>query len=766
MQFWIKIQKSDKVVELKDPSFIQKAINVGKLTSDDLLGKSPDGPWSRLDQIRGLRFPTEQSDGNNTLVVSGKPSLVPTFSGIFRKGAKSLQKVSKSARNAFDNVIAETQRVVDDKDRITITESAKLGRAADRVDWVIPDPNVAPVHAELQVKNGQLCIADMKSRYGTFVNGNRLPPNTFHELNDDDAFQIGGATFTVSGTTIISATRTDHAHLECINLTRVVNTEEGGSKVILSNVTLSIPPKSFVVFIGPSGSGKSTLLNALNGRATATSGTVLLNKENLYENYNRLRSRIANVPQKDVLHFDLPLRDSLSYTAGLKLPHDMNRSEKEAAIDRAISEVGMEVLQSEAMQKYSGGQVKRASVAHEILSNPSLVCVDEATSGLDEHSDREIMGLMRDIADGGKTILCITHNLGNVLEFCDTLVIMAEGGFLAFIGSPNEAIKYFGIDNLSDLYLRLKDKPGQVWGDEWTLHHSLESASGELNKNSDRGQVAIQRESISSLQHVGFMLRHGAVILQRIRALALRDTTSLAVMLLQPALVFLVIWMLFGSMDADVPGQATVGFLLVISAFWFGCSNSAKEIVKESGVFQKERHAGLNAVGYLGAKAVWLVAMTLIQAIGLFFCTKVATGLDIPIFEGVVLLSGISFCGVALGLYISAFAKNTDVAVSAVPLAIIPQVVLGGHLMAPDGLAEIVSWLVIPCYWAYGILCDSFVNSEYSGLVSGNLYSAENVIVSLGVVLITSLILLTLSAFKLSGIKVGGELMKLGDVRK
>ncbi len=120
---------------------------------------------------------------------------------------------------------------------------------------------------------------------------------------------------------------------------------------------------------------------------------------------------------------------------------------------------------------YSGGQVKRASVAHEILSKPSLICVDEATSGLDEHSDREIMGLLREIADRGKTILCITHNLANVQEFCDTVVVMAANGHLAFVGRPHDALTYFSIESLSELYIRLKEELAKNGGKSG--NHSL-----------------------------------------------------------------------------------------------------------------------------------------------------------------------------------------------------------------------------------------------------------------------------------------------------
>jgi len=761
MLLWIKIFESGKVLEVKDPAFIQKAIDVGKLGPQDLIGKDIAGPWNRLDSVDGLVF----NVSNNEAYGIGAPQ--PKQQSKFRSLTNFFRRGATSARQALDNAVAETQRAVDDKDRIIISESVTIGRSAEYSEWVVPDPHVAAAHSRVTNENGVLTVTGLKSQLGTLVNGQILRTKKPHVLSDGDLLQIGSAGFTVDGISLLSTARTDHAHIECEALTRVVDTEDGKKKTILNNVSLNIPPKSFVVLLGPSGSGKSTLLNAINGRTTATTGDVWLNKADLYENYNRLRSRIANVPQKDILHFELPLETSLAFTAALKLPNDMGASEKSQAVKQALTEVGMHALKTESMKKYSGGQIKRASVAHEILSNPSLVCVDEATSGLDEHSDREIMSLLRDIADGGKTILCITHNLGNVAEFSDTLVVMAEGGYLAFCGSPQDAMLYFEITDLSQLYIRLRDNPGEMWAVLWSVHIQSDiEASLNLGKI-QRDQLSIHKEKISTLQHFGIMLRHGRVVMRRIRALVIRDRTSLLVMTLQPALVFLVIWLLFGEVGS-AGEEMNVAFLLIVCTFWFGCSNSAKEIVKERPVFEKERHGGLNAFGYLGAKAFWLIGVTLVQSFTLFMFTKFATGLPLDFPSAFMGITAIAICGVGLGLCISVLSKNTDVAVSAVPLAIIPQVILGGLLKAPDGVSEFIAWIGVPCYWGFGLFLNALTenwSSEVITAIAPDLYSTENIWISLAAILFVAVILLTVSALSLSGVKVGGEFEKLNAIR-
>jgi ABC transport system ATP-binding/permease protein len=111
----------------------------------------------------------------------------------------------------------------------------------------------------------------------------------------------------------------------------------------------------------------------------------------------------------------------------------------------------------------SGGQVKRASLANELVARPSLLFLDGVTSGLDEQTDREVMELFRQVADGGKTVVCITHNLANVEATCHLVVILTEGGWLAFIGTPDEAKAYFGIARLGDVYRKLAEDTPEGW---------------------------------------------------------------------------------------------------------------------------------------------------------------------------------------------------------------------------------------------------------------------------------------------------------------
>ena len=164
---------------------------------------------------------------------------------------------------------------------------------------------------------------------------------------------------------------------------------------ILNDANLRIRPSEFVAIIGANGSGKSTLMNIMAGRLLPSEGTVLLNDGDLHANFQALKQDIAFVPQQDVLHEQLTLRQALDYAAQLRLPPDTTVEQRRAAVNDAARSVDLLDRLDQRIGALSGGQKKCASLASEILNRPSLLFLDEVTSGLDESTDWEIMRLLR-----------------------------------------------------------------------------------------------------------------------------------------------------------------------------------------------------------------------------------------------------------------------------------------------------------------------------------------------------------------------------------
>jgi ABC-type multidrug transport system ATPase subunit len=139
-----------------------------------------------------------------------------------------------------------------------------------------------------------------------------------------------------------------------------------------------------------------------------------------------------------------------------------------------------------AIGHLSGGQKKRASLANEIVSQPNLLFLDEVTSRLDEGADWEMMKLFRRMADGGMTIVCVTHTVANVEDFCHKIVILVNPGVLAFYGTAAEARRYFRVDKLGDVYRVLASRSDEEWRDQYQrseecLHSHLTRALAEAH---------------------------------------------------------------------------------------------------------------------------------------------------------------------------------------------------------------------------------------------------------------------------------------------
>ena len=322
-----------------------------------------------------------------------------------------------------------------------------IGRDKKNADIVLDDVRVSRKHATIELFGKKARVADLRSANGTCVNGDRIDAPTTIVMGD--RVSIGPYALVFTGDSLFPATRDGNAELVARNLRRtVINKKDGSPLVLLDDISLIIRPKEFVCILGPSGSGKTTLLNALSARVPCDEGAVLLNQEDLYANFETLKQNLTVVPQRDVVHDLLTVNDALWYTARLRLPPDTSDADIDQRISELIKSVGLERHRDIQLRTLSGGQSRRASLVNELLANPTLVFLDEVTSGLDEWTDCQMMELFREMAQQGKTIVCVTHSLSYVEGNCDLVVVLTVGGRLAFIGTPAEACAYFGVRRL------------------------------------------------------------------------------------------------------------------------------------------------------------------------------------------------------------------------------------------------------------------------------------------------------------------------------
>ncbi|KAL9266764.1 ABC transporter G family member 11-like protein [Drosera capensis] len=256
------------------------------------------------------------------------------------------------------------------------------------------------------------------------------------------------------------------ARLTWKDLSVMVTLSNGDTQKVLDCLTGYAEPGSFTALMGPSGSGKSTLLDALSSRLAANafvSGTVLLNGRKTKLSFGTA----AYVTQDDNLIGTLTVRETISYSARLRLPDKMPRSEKMALVESTIIEMGLQdcadtVIGNWHLRGISGGEKRRVSIALEILMRPRLLFLDEPTSGLDSASAFFVTQTLRGLSRGGRTVIASIHQPSSeVFELFDRLYLLS-GGKTVYFGQASDAYEFFAqagfpcpaLRNPSDHFLR------------------------------------------------------------------------------------------------------------------------------------------------------------------------------------------------------------------------------------------------------------------------------------------------------------------------
>lgn len=583
--------------------------------------------------------------------------------------------------------------------------SVTIGRDQS-ADIVLPNPLVSRRHAALDPGDGPRLLRDLDSSNGTFVNGERV---TRKALSAGDVVRIGPYRLAYDGRTLRVQDSGVAVTLAARHLVQRVK-----DVTILNDVSFACFPGEITAIGGTSGAGKTTLMDALTGLRPAAAGSVLLNGSSLYPNFESLRALIGYVPQSNILHLDLPLENALRYAARLRLPPDTDDAEIEMRVQASMHPLDLAERASLSIRNLSGGQQKRASIAMELLTEPSLFFLDEPTSGLDPGLSVRLMRLLRNLADAGKTVLLVSHDPES-FEFCDQLVFLAAGGRLAFAGPPRQALEHFGVATYAEMYDRVEsESTPEQWEQRFREAPAGRLAAARLVRagagTSSRGTDVRTTETPS------LPLKHQAVQLTRRYAeVLIRDTRNLLTLIGQAPMIGLLLALLakpkalvafitaHGLDDqAGKAGDATkVLLLLALTAVWLGTINASREVVKEIAIWRRERLAGVAVVPYLGSKVVLLSIMAAVQ--NFLFLFVVSLRVQLPS-EGVVAGAALEFyvtlllasiASVALGLALSAASMSEERAITLVPLALIPQIMFAGIIFKLNGLMTVVSWLFV-----------------------------------------------------------------------
>ena len=583
--------------------------------------------------------------------------------------------------------------------RIRLQQRIRIGRGEEN-DWQIEDINVSRNHAEIvQSDDGSYELVDLKSTNGSYLNEIRVRRE---KLIYGDIISVCGhrRKFTSDGLEVLEG-------IEGMSITAKNVSFAVGDKKLLDDVTFNLGPRTLTAIIGPSGAGKSTLLGVLTGRTRPTQGEIQISGSDLHENFQILSRQIGSVPQADILHTRLTVKQALSYGAQLRLPSDTSRAERESRVEEVMRKLELSERADLRIDRLSGGQRKRASIGLELLTSPKLLVLDEPTSGLDPGLDAHVMETLRTLADDGQTVVLVTHSVDN-LNFCDNVILLASGGKVAYAGPASTVFSKLGKKNWAEVFKFLASPDA--------LLLASQKRDAAVSTEIEQEHVLVRRQSLPK-QVITMSSRYIRVISS--------DRFYLTLLTLIPVIIGAISYAA-GSKYGFGPGAKTKSgvfynpfaqgsvLVLILGSIFIGLSTSIQEIVKENAIRRREQSVGIRPSAYLASKILVLGAITALQitvftAIVLFRRPLPKSGLLIESsrVEITLVCIALGICSMLLGLLISSFLSSEEQAMPALVGMTMVQVVLSGALpLEATGIINQISQLV-PSYWATNALSAS-----------------------------------------------------------
>ena len=489
---------------------------------------------------------------------------------------------------------------------------------------------------------------------------------------------------------------------------------------LLQRVSLTARPGTLTAVIGPSGAGKSTLARVIAGTARPTAGTVTFDGNDVHAGYATLRHRIGLVPQDDVVHGGLTVMQALTYAARLRLP-GTDAAGRRHVIAAVLTELELGAHAATRVDRLSGGQRKRVSVAIELLTGPTLLVLDEPTTGLDPALDRAVMAMLRRLADAGRVVVVVTHSL-TFLDACDQVLLLAPGGRTVYCGAPDGIGATFGATDWADVFAKVCADPERLY------RRYVDECEGSAVTVIVRhvGSKPPEPTAVGRCRQV-------ATLIRRQLHLLVADRGYLAFLVLLPVVVGLLPLTVvgtagFNAADGSAPLEPKhVIALTSFAAVLMGTMLTARDLVGERASFRRERAAGLSPSAYLAAKiAVFGLVAAIQSSVLVLVVTAPGFGKPGPSdgavfgFGAVELVVGVAATGVSaavLGLTISAWARTGDQVIVLMAAALTAQLVLAGGFIPVTGrpVLEAVA-AITPGRWGFAATAST---ADLTNLVIG-----------------------------------------------
>lgn len=517
---------------------------------------------------------------------------------------------------------------------------------------------------------------------------------------------------------------------------------------------------NLVGIMGASGAGKSTLLNLLNATISPTSGEVLINGINIHNQKEQLEGIIGHISQDDLLMEDLTVWQNLYFNTKLCFDgisnHALNTKVAEMLKSIGLYEIKDLKVGSPLNKKISGGQRKRLNIALELIREPSVLFVDEPTSGLSSRDSENIMDLLNELSLKGKLVFVVIHQPSSeIFKMFDNLLILDTGGYPIYYGNPvdsiiyfKEAIKHVGANEsecpscgnvnpeqiFNIIETRVVDEYGQItairkltpkdWNDLYK--ESLQSKMIE-----ESYKEPINEKPVGSYKKPSWW-RQISVFTKRDMLSKLANNQFMLINFLEaPVLAFILAYLVrffakntgqseyFFRFNENIPAFL---FMSVVVALFMGLTVSAEEIISDQKILKREKFLDLSKLSYLNSKLLILFTISAIQTLSFVLVGNAILGIKGMLIPYWIVLFTTSCFANVLGLNISASFSSVKTIYIFIPIILIPQLLLSGVIVKFDKLNPTLSsesnvplaGELMTSRWAFEALATyQFINNDF-----------------------------------------------------
>ncbi|TDU81254.1 ABC-type multidrug transport system ATPase subunit [Prosthecobacter fusiformis] len=585
-------------------------------------------------------------------------------------------------------------------------------------------------------KNGELEV--LRSSRPIYVG--QIPVRDRIMLSDGDTITLGEGQFLRChfSDRIIEEERNTIRQMEIRELSHRFD----GRDTALDGISFIARRGEMICVMGPSGCGKSTLLRVLGGQLKTRGGEVLMNSLSLYNNLPNLTPYIAYIPQEDAFDPLLKVQENLDFSVAVRCPH-LKTEERRKRVEAKLAELGLadmrKRLAGTPQQKFlSGGERKRLNAGMDMIGISDVYLFDEPTSGLSSKDSEHVLEIIRSLARNKIVLTSIHQPSMRLLQMFDKALLLDKGGKMAYFGTPQGMIEYFWKAYNDETGQREADMPGNLtpdfvfdvletplrdisgdiiqersadghlvaarrfppnfWRDRYQSHLMLESMAKAQAFPGSTNLIARPRDDTGSSPRSRAMpkppkhtLREESILfytlLKRAFLSKLRNRTNLLTTLLEaPLLGFLISSVLKYSEEENYTYATafhipTYLFMSLVVAMFLGLTNSADEIIRDRHTLSRERNHNLRTFYYLSGKIISLSTFALIQCFIYLLIGNNVLEIRDMFFVHLWWMFVTALTGICLGLLISSIVTDNRTAINAIPLILIPQIILGGALI-------------------------------------------------------------------------------------